>query len=84
MLQEERLRSVLAQDESCLDGETEPDERLDGDGGVGDILACGCHGALPGGDNVTGTTLFTTTQISGRNSTIHTKILRLVCIEWMK
>lgn len=37
MLHDDKLKSVVAQEESCRDGETEPDERLDGDGGVGDV-----------------------------------------------
>lgn len=37
MLHDDRLKSVVAHDESCRDGDTDPDERLDGDGGVGDV-----------------------------------------------
>lgn len=37
MLQDERLRSVAVQEMSCLDGDTEPDERLEGEGGVGEV-----------------------------------------------
>lgn len=40
MLQEDRLRSdgfiVLQEILSCLDGDTDPDDRLEGEGGVGD------------------------------------------------
>lgn len=50
----------MHQELSCLEGETEPDDKLEGDGGVGDDTLWGCQGTVPGGDNVTGTTFFTT------------------------
>lgn len=59
ILHELKLRSVVAQDVSCRDGDTDPDDKLDGDGGVGDVLLWCCHGMLSGGDNVTGTTFLT-------------------------
>lgn len=55
---------MVAHEASCLEGDTEPEDKLDGDGGVGEVLPWCCQGVLPGGDNVTGTTFFTTTQIS--------------------
>lgn len=62
MLEHDKLRSEgWVQEESCREGETEPDDKLDGEGGVGDVVPCCCHGTVPGGDRVTGTTFFTVT-----------------------
>lgn len=65
MLHDDRLRSVVAHEESCREGDTDPDDRLEGEGGVGDAPPpwC-CHGTEPGGDKVTGTTFLTTTDTS--------------------
>lgn len=63
---------MVVQDASCFEGDTEPEDKLDGDGGVGDVLLCGCQGVLPGGDRVTGTTFFTTTQTA---KIVHMSIL---------
>lgn len=60
ILEHDKLRSEgCVQEESCRDGDTEPDDRLDGEGGVGDVVPCCCQGTVPGGDRVTGTTFFT-------------------------
>lgn len=61
ILQDDKLRSegCVALHVSWREGDTEPDDKLDGEGGVGDAPLWCCHGALPGGDNVTGTTFFT-------------------------
>lgn len=62
MLHDDKLKSVVAHEESCRDGDTDPEERLDGDGGVGDVPPRCCQGIEPGGDKVTGTTFLTTTN----------------------
>ena len=62
MLHDDKLRSeglVAFQQVSCLDGDTEPEDRLEGDGGVGEVPDWCCQGTVPGGDKVTGTTFLT-------------------------
>lgn len=63
MLHDDKLKSVVVHDVvSCLEGDTEPEERLDGEGGVGDVPPWCCQGTEPGGDKVTGTTFLTITN----------------------
>lgn len=38
ILLEDILRSVVAQEVSCLEGDTDPELRLEGDGGSGEVL----------------------------------------------
>lgn len=69
MLHEDKLRSEgCVHEVSCLDGETEPDDKLEGEGGVGEAPLWCCQGVLPGGDNVTGTTFFTANRTVQFNS----------------
>lgn len=63
IVDDDTLRSSVFQEISGLDGDTESDEPLKGDGGLYRtepwFCCCCCQGVLPGGDNATGTTFFT-------------------------